>query len=56
MKLTRRDALKLSASAVAAGTLGLSATSAFGAKKKDIPIGLQLYSVRSLMGEGRPRR
>lgn len=54
MKLTRRDALKLSASAFAAGTLGLSATNAFGAKKKDIPIGLQLYSVRALMAKDVP--
>lgn len=54
MNLTRRDALKLSASAIAAGTLGLSATDAFGAKKKDIPIGLQLYSVRALMAKDLP--
>ena len=54
MNLTRRDALKLSASAIAAGTLGLSATDAFGAKKKQIPIGLQLYSVRDLMAKDVP--
>ncbi len=54
MHLTRRDALKLSASAIAAGTLGLSATSALGDNKKHIPIGLQLYSVRSEMAKDVP--
>lgn len=54
MNLTRRDALKLSASAIAAGTLGLSATNALADKKKKIPIGLQLYSVRAEMAKDVP--
>ena len=54
MKLTRRDALKLSAGAIAAGTVGLPAFNAFGAKKKNIPVGLQLYSVRAEMAKDVP--